>query len=108
NACGSSSGSAVAVSAHLTTVAVGIETDGSVVCPSSATGIVGLKPSLGLVSRSGVIPITAQQDTAGPMARNVVDAAILLAAMNGPDPRDQITVDARSHALTDYTGFLRK
>ena len=108
NACGSSSGSGVAVSAHLATVAVGTETDGSVVCPSAATGLVGIKPSLGLVSRSGVIPITRQQDTPGPMARNVVDAAILLAAMNGPDPLDQITVDARHHALSDYTQFLRK
>ncbi len=108
NACGSSSGSAVAVSAHLATVAVGTETDGSVVCPSAATGTVGIKPSLGLVSRSGVVPLTAQQDTAGPIARNVVDAAILLAVLNGPDPRDQITVDARSHALADYTRYLRK
>jgi amidase len=107
NPCGSSSGSGVAVSAHLATVAVGTETDGSIVCPSGANGIVGVKPSLGLVSQSGVIPITAKQDTAGPMARNVVDAAILLAALNGPDRRDQSTVDAASHALRDYTKFLR-
>jgi amidase len=107
NPCGSSSGSAVAVSANLTTVAVGTETDGSVVCPSGANGIVGIKPSLGLVSRGGLVPITREQDTAGPMARNVVDAAILLAAMNGPDRRDPPTVDAVGHALDDYTQFLR-
>ncbi|MCA1563734.1 MAG: amidase, partial [Acidobacteria bacterium] len=94
NPCGSSSGPGVAVSAHLATVAVGTETDGSIVCPSGANGIVGVKPSLGLVSRSGVVPISAQQDTPGPMARNVVDAAILLAVLNGPDRRDPPTVDA--------------
>ncbi|MGQ0839051.1 amidase [Actinokineospora sp.] len=107
NPCGSSSGSAVAVSAHLATVAVGTETDGSIVCPSGATGIVGVKPSIGLVSRAGVVPISAAQDTAGPMARNVTDAAILLAAMNGPDRRDESTVDGGAHALADYTRFLR-
>ena len=107
NPCGSSSGSGVAVSAHLATVAVGTETDGSIVCPAGANGIVGVKPSIGLVSRSGVVPISAQQDTAGPMARNVVDAAILLAVLNGPDRRDPPTVDAAQHALRDYTRFLR-
>jgi amidase len=88
NPCGSSSGSAVAVAASLTSVAVGTETDGSVVCPSSVNGIVGIKPSLGLVSRSGIIPIAHSQDTAGPMARTVQDAAILLNAMVAHDEND--------------------
>jgi amidase len=107
NPCGSSSGSAVAVSAHLATVAVGTETDGSIVCPAGANGIVGVKPSIGLVSRSGVVPISAAQDTAGPMARNVVDAAILLAALNGPDRDDPTTLAGAAHALPDYRPFLR-
>jgi amidase len=107
NPCGSSSGSAVAVSANLATVAVGTETDGSVTCPSGATGIVGVKPSLGLVSRGGVVPITARQDSPGPMARNVTDAAILLATMAGPDRRDPHSVEAGHHALDEYTRFLR-
>ncbi len=88
NPCGSSSGSAVAVAANLTVVAVGTETDGSVVCPSAINGIVGIKPTLGLVSRSGIIPLAHSQDTAGPMARTVRDAAILLGAMTGVDPND--------------------
>jgi amidase len=88
NPCGSSSGSAVAVAASLTSVAVGTETDGSVVCPSSVNGIVGIKPSLGLISRSGIIPIAHSQDTAGPMARTVKDAALLLNAMVGRDEND--------------------
>ncbi len=88
NPCGSSSGSAVAVAANLTTVAVGTETDGSVVCPSGTNGIVGIKPTVGLISRSGIIPIAHSQDTAGPMARTVRDAAILLEAMTGTDPAD--------------------
>ena len=88
NPCGSSSGSAVAVAANLTMIAVGTETDGSVVCPSGINGIVGIKPTLGLVSRSGIIPIAHSQDTAGPMARSVRDAAILLAAMTGTDADD--------------------
>ena len=90
NPCGSSSGSAVAVAANLVTVAVGTETDGSIVCPSSSNGIVGIKPTLGLVSRSGIIPIAHSQDTAGPMARNVRDAAILYAAMMGRDSSDPL------------------
>jgi amidase len=105
NPCGSSSGSGAAVSAHLATVAIGTETDGSIVCPSGANGIVGIKPSIGLVSRSGVVPISAQQDTAGPMTRNVTDAAIVLAAINGPDRRDPPTLSAP--ARDDYTRFLR-
>jgi amidase len=107
NPCGSSSGSGTAVSAHLATVAIGTETDGSIVCPSGATGIVGVKPSIGLVSRSGVVPISAEQDTAGPMTRNVTDAAIVLAVINGRDRRDPSTVDGAPFARDDYTRFLR-
>jgi amidase len=98
NACGSSSGSGAAVSANLGTVAVGTETDGSIVCPSSANGIVGLKPTLGLVSRAGIIPIAHSQDTAGPMARTVRDAAILLGVLAGTDARDQATAAAKVEA----------
>ncbi|MDX1516174.1 MAG: amidase [Woeseiaceae bacterium] len=94
NPCGSSSGSAVAVAANLVTVAVGTETNGSIVCPSGANGIVGIKPTLGLVSRSGIVPIAHSQDTAGPMARSVRDAAILLSAMTGVDPDDAASVAA--------------
>jgi len=104
NPCGSSSGSAVAVSANFTVVAVGTETSGSIVCPASVNGIVGIKPTLGLVSRSGIIPIARSQDTAGPMARTVKDAAILLTAMAGPDPDDPITVGAPPAA--DYAADL--
>ena len=105
NPCGSSSGSAAAVAAGLVPVAVGTETDGSIICPASMNGIVGIKPTLGLVSRSGIIPISHNQDTAGPMARTVTDAAILLTALAGSDPRDPATADADKHA-TDYTRFL--
>ncbi|HUF80994.1 MAG TPA: amidase family protein, partial [Burkholderiales bacterium] len=94
NPCGSSSGSAVAVAANLATLAIGTETDGSVVCPAGLNGVVGIKPSLGVVSRDGIIPIAHSQDTAGPMAGNVRDAAILLAVMAGSDLGDPITVDA--------------
>ena len=106
NPCGSSSGSGVAVSADLATVAVGTETDGSVVCPSGANGVVGIKPTLGLLSRAGIVPISADQDTAGPMARNVTDAAVLLGAMTGVDPDDPATAEQAGHAFTDYTQFL--
>jgi amidase len=106
NACGSSSGSGAATSASLCTVAVGSETDGSIVCPSSANGIVGIKPTLGLISRAGIIPIAHSQDTAGPMARTVRDAALLLGALAGSDPRDAATADADSKMQTDYTQFL--
>jgi amidase len=106
NACGSSSGSGAATSANLCTVAVGSETDGSIVCPSSANGIVGIKPTLGLVSRSGIIPIAHSQDTAGPMARTVRDAAILLGALAGPDPRDKATAESGTKMQKDYTQFL--
>ncbi len=106
NPCGSSSGSGVAVAASLCAVAVGTETDGSIVCPSSACGIVGLKPTVGLVSRTGIIPISHSQDTAGPMARTVRDAAILLGVLAGVDPRDAITAESDGHAHADYTQFL--
>ncbi|MGB6000684.1 MAG: amidase family protein, partial [Thermoanaerobaculia bacterium] len=98
NPCGSSSGSAVGVSANLGAVAIGTETDGSVVCPANANGIVGIKPTVGLVSRSGIIPISHSQDTAGPMARTVTDAAILLGALTGIDPRDEATAASDGQA----------
>ena len=104
NPCGSSSGSGAAVSANLCAIAVGTETDGSVVCPSSVCGVVGIKPTVGLVGRSGIIPIAHSQDTAGPMARTVRDAALLLGAMAGADPRDSATAAARPEP--DYTRFL--
>lgn len=106
NPCGSSSGSGVAVSANLCSVSVGTETDGSIVCPSSANGIVGIKPTLGLVSRSGIIPIAHSQDTAGPMTRTVADAAILLGVIAGVDARDAITQESNGKSFTDYTRFL--
>ena len=102
--CGSSSGSGVAVAANLSVVAVGTETDGSVVCPSAINGIVGIKPSLGLLSRSGIIPIAHSQDTPGPMARTVRDAAILLTAMTGTDSDDPATENAATHH--DYSANL--
>ena len=105
NPCGSSSGSGAAVSANFCVVAVGTETDGSVVCPSSANGIVGIKPTLGLISRSGIIPIAHSQDTAGPMARTVADAAALLSALAGADSDDTATAGADKHAI-DFTKFL--
>jgi amidase len=108
NPCGSSSGTGAGVAADLATVGVGTETDGSVVCPSGANGIVGIKPTVGLVSRSGIVPITADQDTSGPMARNVTDAAVLLGAMTGVDPADAATADQVPHAYTNYTQFLDK
>lgn len=105
NPCGSSSGPAAAVAAGLVTVAVGTETDGSIICPASMNGIVGIKPTLGLVSRAGIVPISHNQDTAGPMARDVADAAALLTVIAGSDPRDPSTIDADRHK-TDYTRFL--
>jgi amidase len=105
NPCGSSSGSAVAVAANLASVAVGTETDGSVVCPAGVNGIVGIKPTLGLVSRSGIIPIAHSQDTAGPMARTVRDAAILLSAMTGIDADDPASL-AAAGTVPDYTANL--
>ena len=106
NPCGSSSGSGVAVAANLCAAAVGTETDGSVICPSSANGLVGIKPTLGLISRAGVIPIAHSQDTPGPMTRTVRDAAILLGALAGIDPRDSATAASKGKAAPDYTRFL--
>jgi len=106
NPCGSSSGSGAAVAANFCAVAIGTETDGSVIAPSSFCGIVGMKPTVGLVSRSGIIPISATQDTAGPMARTVKDAAILLGAMTGVDADDAVTNESKEHLKTDYTKFL--
>jgi len=105
NPCGSSSGSAVSVAANLTAVAIGTETDGSVICPSGINGIVGIKPTLGLISRSGIIPLAHSQDTAGPMARSVQDAAILLGAMTGTDPEDPVTQNEQN-TVSDYTANL--
>jgi amidase len=104
--CGSSSGSGAAVSANLTAAAIGTETDGSIVCPSGANGIVGIKPTLGLTSRSGVVPIAHSQDVTGPMARTVADAATVLGALTGVDPRDKATARSEGHSYTDYTQFL--
>jgi amidase len=106
NPCGSSSGSAAAVSANLAAFALGTETDGSVVCPSSACGVVGIKPTVGLVSRSGVVPIAAAQDTIGPMGRTVADAAAALGPMTGGDQRDPATFPSGPHRFDDYTQFL--
>lgn len=106
NPCGSSSGTGAAISASLAMVGVGTETDGSVVCPSHANGLVGLKPTVGLVSRTGIIPISASQDTAGPMARSVRDAAILLNAMIGTDPADPATASIPDGGAADFTTFL--
>lgn len=104
--CGSSSGSAIAVAASLVAVSVGTETDGSIVCPAGANGVVGIKPTVGLTSRAGVIPISATHDTIGPFGRTVEDAATLLGAMTGVDPRDAATQASAGQAHTDYTRFL--
>jgi amidase len=106
NPCGSSSGSGAAAAANLCALAVGTETDGSVTCPSSVNGLVGIKPTLGLVSRAGIIPIAHSQDTAGPMARTVTDAALLLTAMAGIDANDAVTRESAGKAQPDYTRFL--
>lgn len=106
NPCGSSSGSGASVAANLCLAAIGTETDGSIVCPSSANGIVGIKPTVGLLSRSGIIPISHTQDTPGPMARTVRDAAIILGALTGIDPRDRVTNESLGKSHTDYTRFL--
>jgi amidase len=108
NPCGSSSGTGVAIAAGLAVLGVGTETDGSIVCPSSANGLVGVKPTVGLVSRTGIIPISATQDTAGPMTRTVTDATLLLAAMRGVDPSDDATVAASAHIDADLVGALRE
>ena len=105
NPCGSSSGSGAGVSANLCTAAIGTETDGSIVCPSSSNGIAGIKPTVGLVSRGGIIPISHSQDGAGPMCRTVRDAAIMLGALTGVDPRDSATENSQGKSLTDYARF---
>ena len=106
NPCGSSAGSGAATSANLCAGSIGTETNGSIVCPSSVNGVVGLKPTVGLVGRSGIIPISHTQDTAGPMVRSVADAAAMLTALAGPDPRDPMSQASASFAGTDYTSFL--
>ena len=106
NPCGSSSGSGAAVASNLCAIAIGTETDGSVVCPSSMCGVVGIKPTLGLVSRAGIIPIAHSQDTAGPMTRTVRDAAVLLGALTGVDSRDNATRASSDKSYPDYTRFL--
>lgn len=108
NPCGSSSGSGVAAAANFCAVAIGTETDGSIVCPSTVNGIVGIKPTVGLVSRAGIIPIAHTQDTAGPMARTVADGAAVLGALVGVDPRDPATAESEGKFHTDYTQFLDK
>lgn len=106
NPCGSSSGSGAAVSANLCAIAIGTETNGSIACPSSINGVVGLKPTVGLVSRSGIIPISHTQDTAGPMTRTVTDAAILLSTISGIDNADKVTEESKGKSHPDYTTFL--
>jgi len=105
NPCGSSSGTGAGISANLCAVGIGTETDGSIVCPASSNGLAGIKPTVGLVSRSGIIPISHSQDGAGPMCRTVRDAAILLGALTGVDPRDSATAPSQGKSLTDYTQF---
>jgi len=106
NPCGSSSGTGAGISANLAAIGIGTETDGSIVCPSSANGLAGIKPTVGLVSRSRIIPISHTQDTAGPMCRTVRDAAILLGALTGVDPDDKATTASAGKSFTDYTQFL--
>ena len=103
---GSSSGSAAAVAANLTAAAIGTETSGSIISPASQTSLVGIKPTVGLVSRSGIIPISRTQDTAGPMARTVTDAAIILGALTGVDERDEATLASVNYSGQDYTSYL--
>jgi amidase len=107
NPCGSSSGSGAATSANLCAASIGTETDGSIVCPSSANGLVGIKPTVGLVSRTGIIPISHTQDSAGPMCRTVRDAAIVLGALTGVDAEDSTTLPSRGKFAEDYTQFLK-
>jgi amidase len=106
NPCGSSSGSATGAAAHLATVTIGTETNGSIMCPAGANSVVGLKPTVGLVSRSGIVPISAEQDTAGPLARNVTDAAAVLSVIQGVDPRDPATGQAADFVDRDYLAAL--
>lgn len=104
--CGSSSGTGAGIAASLGVVGVGTETDGSIVCPAAANGLVGVKPTVGLVSRAGIVPLSSSQDTAGPMARSVRDAAVLLSVIAGPDPADAATAASAGHVHADYTQFL--
>jgi amidase len=106
NPCGSSSGTGTAIAASLAAIGVGTETDGSIMCPSAVSGLVGVKPTVGLVSRTGIIPISASQDTAGPMARTVADAALLLSAMAGVDSADAAAPAAEGKIPADYSRFL--
>jgi amidase len=108
NPCGSSSGSGVAVAANLCMVAIGTETNGSIVCPANNNGIVGIKPTVGLISRSGIIPISFSQDTPGPMGRTVEDVAICLGALTGIDAADSKTLNSKGNFHADYTKFLKK
>lgn len=108
NPCGSSSGTGTAIAASLAAAGIGTETDGSIICPSSVAGLVGIKPTVGLVSRSGIIPISRSQDTAGPMARNVADAAVLLSAIAGPDAGDSASAAVPGDATFDYLTHLKK
>jgi amidase len=108
NPCGSSSGSGVAVSANLCMIAIGTETNGSIVCPSNNNGIVGIKPTVGLLSRSGIVPISFTQDTPGPMGRTVQDIAIALGALTGIDSSDSKTLASNGKSYTDYTKYLKK
>ncbi|HEY8183966.1 MAG TPA: amidase, partial [Thermoanaerobaculia bacterium] len=107
NPCGSSSGTGAAIAANLAAAGVGTETDGSIVCPSGVNALVGVKPTIGLVSRTGIVPIAHTQDTAGPMTRTVADAAILLGALTGVDPKDGATAASRGKSSTDYKSALR-
>jgi amidase len=107
NPCGSSSGTGAAIAASLAAIGVGTETDGSIICPAAVNGLVGLKPTVGLVSRNGIIPISVSQDTAGPMARSVADLALLLNALAGVDEADAAGVAARGRIAADYTTYLR-
>ena len=107
NPCGSSSGSGAGVSANLCAGAIGTETDGSIVCPASSNGLVGIKPTVGLTSRTGIIPISHSQDGAGPMCRTVRDAATMLGAITGIDEEDHATLESRERSYTDYTQFLK-
>jgi amidase len=106
NPCGSSSGTGAGISANLGAAGIGTETDGSIVCPSSSNGLAGIKPTVGLISRSGIIPISHTQDSAGPMCRTVRDAAILLGALTGVDPDDSATIGSAGKSYVDYTQFL--
>lgn len=108
NPCGSSSGSAASIAANLCPIAIGTETDGSIICPSHANSIVGIKPTIGLISRTGIIPISHNQDTAGPMARTIYDSAILLSVIAGGDPDDRSTIEHGTKIPEDYAQFLDK